>query len=92
MWMLFAMISMVSLAAPAGTAESAKKADDKIICKGDVNVVTGTRYSRPKKVCLRAWEWRQRADETNRTMRGLQDGRAEHGNVRADGIPSVNND
>lgn len=66
-------------AAPAedkpATAESQQKADDKIICKRNETFITGSRLSRPKKICMTAAEWRMVNDEKNQTMSRLKDGK-----------------
>ena len=58
---------------PASAEEPASK--DKIVCKRNETYTTGSRLSRPKKVCMTASEWKQTEDEKNRTMRKVQDGR-----------------
>ena len=65
-----------ALACSPGTAqESSPKPDDKIVCKRNETYVTGSRLSRPKKVCMKASEWKQTEDEKDRTLRKVQDGR-----------------
>ena len=76
MRLLVALPVAVALASTPAMAEDKPASDDKIICKRAENYVTGTRLSQPKKVCKKSSEWKQTEDEKNRTMRGLQDGRA----------------
>ena len=60
---------------PAMAQESSSNPEDKIVCKRNETYVTGSRLSRPKKVCMKASEWKQVEDEKDRTMRKVQDGR-----------------
>ena len=60
---------------PAASQEPSPKPEDKIVCKRNETYVTGSRLSRPKKVCMKASEWKTTEDEKNRTMRRVQDGR-----------------
>ena len=60
---------------PAPAQEPSDKPVDKIVCKRNETYMTGSRLSRPKKVCMKASEWKQTEDEKDRTMRRVQDGR-----------------
>mgnify|MGYP003575109266 CR=1 FL=1 len=60
---------------PAFAQEPSQPAEDKVICKRHETFMTGTRLSRPKKVCMKASEWKQSEDEKDRTMRRVQDGK-----------------
>jgi len=65
-------------AAAAGqpeAAETKQKPEDKIICKRNETFITGSRLSRPKKICMTAAEWRMVDDEKNQTMGRLKDGK-----------------
>jgi hypothetical protein len=76
MRVLIALPVAVAVAwAPALAEEPSKQPEDKIICKRNETYMTGSRLSRPKKVCMKASEWKQTEDETDRTMRKVQDGR-----------------
>ena len=67
-------VAMVVASSPA-VAEEPQQAEDKIVCKRNETYVTGSRLSRPKKVCMKASEWKQTDEEKNRTLRKVQDGR-----------------
>ena len=72
----------LALAPAAATAEekqyqpgAQQKADDKIICKRHETFMTGTRLSRPKKVCMTARDWQEVKGETDKTMQRLKEGK-----------------
>lgn len=75
MRVLIALPVVFSLAwTPVAAQDPAPKTDDKIVCKRNETYVTGSRLSRPKKVCMKASEWKQTDEEKDRTMRKVQDG------------------
>jgi hypothetical protein len=75
MRVLIALPVAVALAAVPAAAEKTPQPNDKIICKRNETYATGSRLSRPKKVCMTASEWKQTEDEKDRTIRKVQDGR-----------------
>lgn len=76
MRLLIALPVAVALAGtPAFGEEPKQRSEDKIVCKRHETYLTGSRLSRPKKVCMTASEWKQTEDEKDRTMRRVQDGK-----------------
>ena len=75
MRILVALPVALALVSSPAVAQDPAEAEDKIICKRNETYVTGSRLSRPKKVCMKASEWKQLDDEKNRTIRKVQDGR-----------------
>ena len=75
MRIMVALPVAVALAATPALAEDNAPAEDKIVCKRNETYTTGSRLSRPKKVCRKATEWKQLEDEKDRTIRKVQDGR-----------------
>ena len=75
MRVLIAIPVASALASTPAMADESQPPEDKIICKRHETYMTGTRLSRPKKVCMKASEWKQQEDEKDRTMRRVQDGR-----------------
>jgi hypothetical protein len=74
MRLLIALPVAFALAWTPASAEE-PNAEDKIICKRNETYTTGSRLSRPKKICMKASEWKQTEDEKDRTIRKVQDGR-----------------
>lgn len=74
MRLLIALPVAFALAWTPASAEEPNP-EDKIICKRNETYTTGSRLSRPKKICMKASEWKQTEDEKNRTIRKVQDGR-----------------
>ena len=75
MRVLIALPVMAALAWTPAAAEEPKNPGDQIICKRNETYVTGSRLSRPKKVCMKASEWKQTEDEKDRTIRRAGEGR-----------------
>lgn len=76
MRVLIALPAAAALAwTPALAEEPTPESEDKIVCKRNETYRTGSRLSRPKKICMKASEWKQTDDEKNRTLRSIQDGR-----------------
>jgi hypothetical protein len=68
---VIAGVLMMALTAPAAAAETPK--EDKMVCKRSEDPYTGSHLSRPKKTCMKASEWKELEDETQRTMRRVGD-------------------
>ena len=75
MRILMALPIAIGLVSAPAAAQEAPPAEDKIVCKRNETYTTGSRLSRPKKVCMKASEWKQTEDEKDRTLRKVQDGR-----------------
>ena len=75
--MLMGSLLLAALAAQSGTAQD-KPAEDKIVCKRNYHDYTGSHLSRPKKVCMKASEWKLQEDGADRAMRRIQDSGAQN--------------
>ena len=71
------------VSAPAFAAQ--EPAEDKRICKRDRSFQTGSHLSRPRKICMKASEWQELEQESQRNIDRLRDRRG----VDPDGPASV---
>lgn len=55
-----------SAAAPQPIQQAAPQ--EKVICKRQVDADTGSHFSRSKRVCMKASDWKQLDDETQRAI------------------------
>jgi len=68
---LVAISSTAIAADPAATTNP----EDKIICKRIQETSTGSHFPMSKRTCMKKSEWKQLADETDRTLRKVGDQR-----------------
>ena len=69
-----AMIATTSPALAGDTAASTPP-EDKIICKRIQETSTGSHFPSSKRMCLKKSEWKELADDTDRTFRKINDQR-----------------
>ena len=75
MRILIALPVAIGLVSAPAAAQEPQATEDKIVCKRNETYTTGSRLSRPKKVCMKASEWKHTEDEKDRTLRKVQDGK-----------------
>lgn len=71
--LMFSLLS-AGVCAPALAADP-QPADDKMVCRKDRSFNTGSNLSRPRKVCMKASEWKELDDESARNIDKLRDRR-----------------
>ena len=59
-----------SAAAPQPTQQAAPQ--EKVVCKRQVDADTGSHFSRSKRVCMKASDWKQLDDETQRAITNIK--------------------
>ncbi len=74
---------IASFSAPAIAADPA---EDKVVCKRIYNNDTGSNFRRSTRTCMKKSEWKELAEQTDRTMRDL--GQARPGRTPAAGMGS----
>lgn len=74
---VIAAIAWVGIASPAVAAEpaTAKAQEDKVVCKRVQETSTGSHFPVTKRTCMKRSEWKELADETDRTLRRVGDQR-----------------
>jgi hypothetical protein len=78
--MRFALIvatAIVGITSPAlaGDTATSTPPEDKVICKRIQETSTGSHFPSSKRMCMKRSEWKELADDTDRTLRKVADGR-----------------
>ena len=70
-------VTLAGMSSPALAADPAAtaKPEDKVICKRIQETSTGSHFPMSKRTCMKKSEWKQLADETDRTLRKVGDPR-----------------
>lgn len=68
-------LALLSCGVSAPVFAAQGPAEDKRICKRDRSHDTGSHLSRPRKICMKASEWREMEQESQRNIDRLRDRR-----------------
>ena len=69
------MLALLSCGVSAPALAADEPAEDKRICKRDRSFDTGSHLSKPRKICMKASEWRELEQESQRNIDRLRDRR-----------------
>ena len=71
---MFLLVLAAAAATPSATAQQPTPAapQEKLICKRQVDADTGSHFSRSKRVCMKASDWKQLDDETQRAITNIK--------------------
>ena len=74
---VMAAIAMVGIASPAIAADTttASGPEDKVICKRVQETSTGSHFPVTRRTCMKRSEWKELADDTDRTLRNVNNPR-----------------
>jgi hypothetical protein len=74
---VIAAIALVGIASPAVAADTATAsgAEDKVICKRVQETSTGSHFPVTRRTCMKRSEWKELADDLDRTLRDVNNPR-----------------
>jgi hypothetical protein len=74
---VMAAIAMVGITSPAVAADPATASgpEDKVICKRVQETSTGSHFPVTRRTCMKRSEWKELADDTDRTLRNVNNPR-----------------
>ena len=68
------LVLAAAAATPSAAAQQPTPAapQEKLVCKRQVDADTGSHFSRSKRVCMKASDWKQLDDETQRAITNIK--------------------